>query len=205
MIFILNEIEITHFLRVYHVSCLMFQCNSYGPGPFHVEVYFESDGLIKTFKVETAPNKAMPHAIYTFLEMIQNKIWDNTIFVHNSEHIVSAAIVDPMGEPKEGAEDYELAYRESYDGFQHERFTVSFDGLRPVFYINLADNRERYGPGGTSLAVSDGNVMNDADPCFAKVVDGRDNILLLEKKSSDAVSSKSRYAFSKIERVRLVK
>lgn len=142
------------------------------------------DGMTKWLTLETAPNELMPHSVHYFLDMVDNKVWDKTVFVHNADHIVSAALMNPDGELKQESLDYHLAFPEYSEKFPHTEFTVGFVGLGPVFYINLGDNSESHGPRGNALSKKKG--FNDADPCFAKIVLGKETIQLLKQKSSSA-------------------
>jgi len=154
----------------------------FGEGPYRVEfdiTILRIDGDMKkkfhgTFVVEMAPLVEMPHSVYTFLHMVDNKLWDNTSFVHQSEHIILAQPVSPKGSKHEQFENTEgtsLLFQEYSENFPHIKYTLGFAG-RPgsYFYISTENNTEHHGPGG-----QDNHVLSEeADPCFAKIVSGFD-------------------------------
>lgn len=135
----------------------------------------------------TAPNEIMPHSLYMFMDMVDNKVWDNSVFMHKWEHMVQAeAIQAGSGNPRDLSE-YNLAFPEYSSEFNHEKYTVGFSG-RPSetkFYINLVENGNKHGPGKQEHST----ILNDADPCFAKVVHGEDALVQLSNLNNEAVST----------------
>lgn len=132
---------------------------------------------LKTFVVETAPVDLMPVSINLFLDMISAGIWDNTIFLHHEEveHILAAAPVDYKTEKNKNNQLSQigwigLGFPEYSDQFPHSKYTVAFAGYGPTFYINTMDNEESHSPGMQQHHV----LPNEADPCFAKIVEGFD-------------------------------
>lgn len=131
----------------------------FGEGPYRVEfdiTILRIDGDMKnkfhgTFVVEMAPLVDMPHSVYTFLHMVDNKLWDDTSFLHQSEHIILAIPVSPKGDKHEQFENTEgssLLFQEYSEHFPHVKYTLGFAG-RPGshFYISTEDNTEHHGPG----------------------------------------------------------
>ena len=161
----------------------------FGPGPHRVEFTlafshnFEDDaskniGLNK-FIVETAPANLMPHSVLLFLEMVYHGLWDQTAIVHNKEHVITASPTNFFtGESK--SSDFEAAgishvsFQEYNEHYPHDKYTLGFTGRPggPDFYISIEDNNKRHGPGG----FVDAAIVEEADPCFAKVVDGFDTV-----------------------------
>jgi cyclophilin family peptidyl-prolyl cis-trans isomerase len=136
-----------------------------------------SESVLKSFIVETAPVDLMPTAIQLFLDSVDAGVWDNTILLHHEavDHVISAAPIDHTTQRVKNMKFGNLGwigvgYPEYSEKFQHEKYTLGFAGLGPTFYINTMDNSEPHGPGGQSHHV----LSSDAEPCFAKVIEGFD-------------------------------
>ncbi len=173
----------------------------FGPGPHYVEFKIVLNGKKMFFTVETAPNKLMPHSVYTFLMMVDQKVWDNTVFIHHWNHIIQASPMSPDGLEKRDLIAYELGFPEYSDEYKHEKDTLGFSGRPggPEFYINLIDNSNSHGPGKQDHSTE----LNDADPCFAKLVIGKNALELMRKASADAMNKKD-VSFTTIESVHIV-
>lgn len=132
---------------------------------------------LKSFVVETASIEIVPTSIHMFLDMVSAGIWDNTVFLHHEEveHVVAAA---PFDHATKKIKHNQLSllgwvglgFPEYTDQFPHVQYTIGFAGVGPSFYINTLDNSEAHGPGMQGHYL----LSNDADPCFAKVVEGFD-------------------------------
>ena len=161
----------------------------FGPGPHRVEFTlsffhsledFHPDELKpNTFVVETAPANLMPHSVLLFLEMVQHGLWDETAIVHNKEHVLTASPTNFFtGESK--SEDFkkaginQVSFQEYNEHYPHDKYTLGFAGRPggPDFYISIEDNIQRHGPGG----FADAAIVEEADPCFAKVIEGFDAV-----------------------------
>jgi hypothetical protein len=152
----------------------------YGEGPHRVEftvdlISEQGKRSLKSFIVETASVDLTPMSINLFLDMIAAGIWDNTIFLHHEEveHIIAAAPVDYNTEKVRNNQLSQLGwiglgFPEYSDKFPHSQYTVAFAGQGPTFYINTVDNEEGHSPGMQRHHV----LSSDADPCFAKIVEG---------------------------------
>ena len=132
---------------------------------------------LKMFVVETASVDLMPVSINLFLDMIRAGIWDNTIFLHHEmvEHIIAAAPIDYRSEKVKNNELSQigwigLGFPEYSDQYPHSQYTVAFAGYGPTFYINTMDNEASHSPGMQQHHI----LPNEADPCFAKIVEGFD-------------------------------
>ena len=127
---------------------------------------------LKTFVVETASVELMPISINMFLDMISAGIWDNTIFLHHEEieHIIAAAPVDYNTEKLKNNQLNQIGWIGLGFPEYSEQYPHSFAGFGPTFYINTMDNEESHSPGMQQHHV----LPNDADPCFAKIVEGFD-------------------------------
>lgn len=145
--------------------------------------------------IETAPNNVMPHSVYYFMDMIDRKVWDSTVLMHDREHIIAAVLQSPDGQSKNDSVQERLAFPEYSHEFEHEEFTVGFSGHGPNFYFNVQDNSDVHGPDGF-------NPHGEPDPCFAKAIIGAETMRLLKQKSIEA-SEKSHgedVVFSHIEK-----
>lgn len=130
--------------------------------------------------MEMAPLELMPHAVHMFLEMVRMKLWDNTVFWHHDEveHVIAAALFNfKTGEPK-----YHHVKALGWDGLQfgehsldfpHDKYTVGFSGKGPNMYINLMNNEDVHGLNGSQRHHE---LPGEADPCFAKIVEGTEVI-----------------------------
>lgn len=168
----------------------------FGPGPYYIEFQINIDGKRKFLTIETAPNNIMPHSVYYFMDMVDRKVWDSTVLMHDREHIISAVLQGPDGESKLDTVQERLAFPEYSHEFEHEEFTVGFAGHGPNFYFNVQDNSEVHGPDGI-------NPHGEADPCFAKAIIGAETMKLLKQKSMEAAekSEDVNVVFSHIEKV----
>jgi hypothetical protein len=151
--------------------------------------------LIKTFTIEMAPLEDMPHAVHLFLEQVAHKLWDNGWFYLNGPHVFQAGPQVPDDEEYEallekGVDERtlalkpfkdlqldSLAFPEYSDKFPHLPWTLGFTGRPggPDFYINKVDNVKAHGPGGQTHH----DLVEHADPCFAKIIAGMDTIALM--------------------------
>mmetsp|Transcript_27706 Transcript_27706/g.31087 ORF Transcript_27706/g.31087 Transcript_27706/m.31087 type:complete len:462 (+) Transcript_27706:35-1420(+) len=153
----------------------------YGAEPYFVSFDVKSREGRKpgNFVVRMAPLSAVPHAVETFLEMITNKVWDNTVFYSHrtQEHVIAAApIVYGTFQSKDRQMEslgYEgVSFPEYSESFPHKQYTLGFAGNGPNFYINSINNIDHHGPGGQGHH----ELSPDADPCFGEIVNGFDVI-----------------------------
>jgi cyclophilin family peptidyl-prolyl cis-trans isomerase len=151
----------------------------YGPGPHRVLFQVLSREARKpgTFVVELAPVEKMPHSIELFLDMVTNKMWDNSVFYHHltQHHVVAAAQVT-YGTFQSKKHHFEalgydgIVFPEYHQDYPHKKYTIGFAGRGPNFYINTMDNTEHHGPGGQGHH----DLATDADPCFGRIISGID-------------------------------
>jgi hypothetical protein len=150
----------------------------FGHGPHRVQFTILLGRAYRTFTVELM--SSMPHASLLFLESVRHKEWDNTVFLHHEEvdHVIAAVPVDyTTQQTKQLDHDHgetwtALAYPEYSSDCQHAKYTLGFAGVGPTWYMNTMDNQLSHGPGGQKLALLPG----DADPCFARVIQGRETV-----------------------------
>ena len=177
----------------------------FGEGPYHVEFEINNKGKTDFFTLETAPNELMPHSVFTFMDMVDRKVWDNSVFIHKWNHIVQAAPITPDGQNRRDEVDGVLSFPEYSEEFKHDQYTVGFSGRPggPEFYINLTDNDDSHGPGRQDHST----ILHDADPCFARIVRGKEAIDRLKHTSLEAInnSDEDGIAFSSIDSVKMIR
>jgi cyclophilin family peptidyl-prolyl cis-trans isomerase len=159
----------------------------YGPGPHkvEVEVNFPTESLEKSwyFVIELAGVDDMPHTVYTFLQQVSNKLYDNGgySFFANAAHVVQGGPMANHLTPNGGKGKEDPAQKFQASGYNnvvfpeystklpHQKFTLGMSGRPggPKFYINMIDNSANHGPGGYAV---DGT----GDPCFGKISQGFD-------------------------------
>jgi cyclophilin family peptidyl-prolyl cis-trans isomerase len=132
----------------------------------------------RSFLAELAPLAAMPHSVFFFLELVRLGVWDDTVFFHheNVEHILTAIPMDFLtGDPKPRLDSIgakTLSFPEYSADYPHEKYTLGFPNMGPNFYINTRSNVEMHGPGGQGHHI----LPLDADPCFGRVIEGKDAV-----------------------------
>lgn len=153
----------------------------FGPGPHRVKFalrFSNDEDKLEYFTIELAPVEMMPHSVHLFLEQVYHELWDYTWIYLNGAHILQAGpqsyedeIEDEEAYAKfEEKELDQLAFPEYNAKFPHVAWTLGMTGRPggPDFYINKNDNTHVHGPGGQTQHA----LAEQADPCFAKVVDG---------------------------------
>lgn len=170
---------------------LFFSHLRWGKGP--ARVVLELGGLkgeeaqhekADVIELEMAPFELLPHVTHWFLTMVETGYWDGCHLIRNAHHVLqfncharTAATGNPdllarVPGPKAAAESRiggykSIVFQEFSPDFNHSPFTLGVAG-RPGgedFYVNLVENRGSHGPGGQGP---------EPDPCFAKVVRGRE-------------------------------
>jgi len=178
----------------------------FGEGPHHVTFtlkFYNEPEIEQTssFKVELAPFHYMPHVNHFFLEQVYHELWDNTWFYINGPHVLQAGPQDwdeqstgkAMDRFREARLD-QLSFPEYHHEFPHVEWTLGFTGRPggPEWYINKVDNSRAHGPGGQWHSHGEG-LEEQADPCFAKVVEGHE--VLQRIFHADVHSSDSEYPY----------
>jgi hypothetical protein len=166
-----------------------------------------------------APLDSMPHAVHLFLEQVSHRLWDDSWFYLNGPHVLQAGPQVQDTEEHEvalenGADERELALKpfrrlqldtmafpEYSDQFPHVPWTLGYTGRPggPDFYINKVDNTMTHGPGGQTHH----DLVENADPCFAKVVDGLPTLELITK--SRTIQEKNEFQFFFDEPIEIIR
>ena len=129
----------------------------------------DGKGGPNTFKVEMASLDLMPNAVYTFLTMVEQGLWDGCSFVMKAIHLLKAAPLpyDQTRSPAETARVFVETnlngpiFKEYNQAFPHTPYTLGFaGGDSPSFYINTEDNTD----------------LHEGDSAFGKVVSGFDTL-----------------------------
>jgi Cyclophilin type peptidyl-prolyl cis-trans isomerase/CLD len=134
--------------------------------------------VTRSFVVQLAPVDEVPHALHFFLDMIQNGLWDDALFLHHEkvDHVMAAAPMDykthniRYDELNDMGWQKGLGFPEFSKSLPHDKYTLGFADRGPTFYINTMDNSDIHGPGGQGHHV----LPEDADPCFGRIVEGQD-------------------------------
>lgn len=157
----------------------------FGEGPYFVqfniilpeEVVSDQFPELGSFVIQLATIDQMPHSIHLFLEQVQHNLWADCAIIINAPHILQIGphSFSTRGDKLKPFKDLyldKLAFQEYNETFPHEKYTIGFAGRPsgPDFYINKINNVNNHGPGGQGHHVLD----EEADPCFAKVVEGFD-------------------------------
>lgn len=194
--------DLQHNIQIIHQTELE---RRFGPGPYHLEFSLNVQGQKRYFTIETAPNDKMPHSVYYFMDMVDNRLWDDTVFGHRWPHIIQSAPITSGGLNKRHTMEKTLVFPEYSPDYQHYKYSVGFAGRPggPDFYINLMDNLESHGPGKQLHS----KVLNDADPCFARVIIGQeviDEMKMISDEFADSYIEDDQIIFSSIETVRRI-
>jgi hypothetical protein len=156
--------------RLYHKLGI----DKFGPGPhyaeFEVDIWNGDQVETRYFTVETAPFEYMPASVFLFLEQVDNGLWDGSSFHINAPHVLLAQPLTshPVEEqPFSKMERMGLArgpFAEYNEDYPHTAYTLGYGGGSdtpgPNFYINKLDNTDHH----------------EGEPCFSKVIIGRDTI-----------------------------
>lgn len=162
--------------------------DKFGDGPTY-QVEFQLDfppdeipaGTADKFIVETAPLDKMPHTVHFFLEQVSRNLYDGCSFHRNAGHVVQGGPVTYY--KNEGAQPRKLfvesgltsvSFQEYSADFPHVKYTLGFAGRPggPDFYVSVKDNSIAHCPGGQTSY----ELASEADPCFAKVIEGFDAV-----------------------------
>lgn len=173
---LLNKIR---YLQSYlQAESLRVALEKYGPGPHQVKMTVDllneyGRRQSKSLTIELAPLEWMPHSILFFLDLVENKLWDHTVFLHHEdmEHVIVAAPIDYTTQTIKNMQLnqlgwIQLGFPEYKTDYPHAKYTLGFSGQGPTFFINTKENTISHGPGGQGHHL----LESDADPCFAKVI-----------------------------------
>jgi cyclophilin family peptidyl-prolyl cis-trans isomerase len=133
-----------------------------------------------SFVIELAPIDELPSSVHFFLELVSDKFYDDSIFVHHEkvDHIIAVPPISYTTRKVKNIDEMHdigrsrLSYPEYSDKYQHNQYTIGFSNQGPTFYINTKINSIIHGPGGQKHHL----LPNEADPCFAWIIDGFDII-----------------------------
>jgi hypothetical protein len=167
---------------------ILYQRDRFGPGPYYIEMKLIIKGVARYMTIQTAPNRLLPHTIYVFMDMVERKVWDNTIFLHQWNHKLQAKLIPPStasnNEPIAHPHSMQLSMIEYSEEYPHEAFTVGLSGRLGAseLFINMENNDNIYGSGKRGDGVAE-----DIYPCFAKVVVGKSTLALLNRATAEAM------------------
>mmetsp|Transcript_17165 Transcript_17165/g.29040 ORF Transcript_17165/g.29040 Transcript_17165/m.29040 type:complete len:530 (+) Transcript_17165:163-1752(+) len=162
----------------------------YGKGPYRVELQL----LLPTskhpqfIKLELASLDLMPHAVSTFLEQVELKLWDGQTFDVHAGHVLLAR-PDPTTTNNDDSSDAAkgevptVMFAEYNENYPHEKYTVGFPG-RPNagqdFYINLQSNVAHHSPRFDRDTSTGEEQFIEGEPCFGKIIDAHSRLVVDE-------------------------
>lgn len=122
--------------------------------------------------VELAGPNDMPHAVFTFLEQVDQGMYNfgEYGFAYNAPHVTQAMpLTDGLSRRFDESGISHLFFPEYSSQYPHQQYSIGLTGrpAGPNFYINTRDNTHAHGPQGLTV---DGN----ADPCFGRITRGQD-------------------------------
>lgn len=167
-------------------NLFLFVHKRFGEGPHRVQMEVHGTDYKGHFTILMHPLDVMPHSVHLFLEQVVHGLWDGCAFVINAPHLLQAG-AHPADVPSSQKDDSKLdrfkmksldtlSFQEFNDNYPHDKWTLGFAGrpAGPDFYINKMENIDAHGPHGQKQH----DLQEEADPCFARVIDGFD---ILEK------------------------
>mmetsp|Transcript_25775 Transcript_25775/g.59896 ORF Transcript_25775/g.59896 Transcript_25775/m.59896 type:complete len:557 (-) Transcript_25775:119-1789(-) len=152
----------------------------FGEGPHFVE--FEV-GIphhnVMHFTIEMASLEHMPVTVNMFLQQIEKGLWRKGSIFLDAGHVMMFRPVSPDGRwnrRDEFGSLKHLPFAEYSPKYPHAEYTLGLNGRPsgPDFYINRKDNTIPHGPKGHQH-------YGLAEPCFARIILGRETIDLISK------------------------
>ena len=116
----------------------------------------------------------MPVSVNLFMHQVRSRLWDNTSFLVDIEHITMAQTTSANGNvdrisqfQQKGLE--KVVFPEYHHDHPHVPYSLGFAGdpAGPIWYINKLDNTIPHGPNGDQK-------FGDPQPCFANIIIGKD-------------------------------
>lgn len=116
----------------------------------------------------------MPHSIHLFLEQVDHGLYDRTASFHtNADNMLKAGPSSTSLKFQQHPSLNSVLFPEYSFAFPHLAYTIGYANGGPDFFINLKDNsRQQRG-------------QENADPCFARIVKGREVIQRLHQQPVD--------------------
>mmetsp|Transcript_6188 Transcript_6188/g.9133 ORF Transcript_6188/g.9133 Transcript_6188/m.9133 type:complete len:341 (-) Transcript_6188:139-1161(-) len=188
----------------------------YGPEPYRVEFQIEfnpeevPEGTADKFVIEMAPLDYMPYTVHFFLEQASKGLLDGCSFHRNAGHVVQGGPISNhlsqgrnVRKPFQEADLTSVAFQEYHEKFPHVKYTLGYAGRPggPDFYVSTIDNTKNHGPGGQGSYA----IKSEADPCFAKVIEGFEAVNRMATVSVQPGSYKRMEHYIAIKSAKIVK
>jgi len=182
-----HDKEFTIFRKALNVVCTKTVLQKFGDPPYRVEFQLEFPpeetpaGTGDRFVIEMAPLDLMPYTVYFFMQQISYKLYDGCAFHRNAGHVAQVGAVSyfankgtNVAKPFKEADLNSVSFQEYHPDFPHSKYTLGYAGRPggPDFYVSVVDNTINHGPGGQENYKK----QAEADPCFAKVIEGFDAV-----------------------------
>lgn len=121
-----------------------------------------------TIVIELAPFEILPHAVYTFLEIIRT--YKRGEFHRNAGHVLQAQV----------SADFQggVVYMEYDRRYPHQKHTLGYAGRGGgnAIYINTINNTMNHGPG-----TDRGGKDPESDTNFGKIISGEEVVYWMQK------------------------
>lgn len=194
--------------------------DKYGPGPHYIEMQLAFDPTSNIFGngpdtdriiIELASEDDMPHTVLWFLDQVDRKLYDGCSFHRNAGHVIQGGPIANFLSPpnaalgkhfkESGLES--VLFQEYSEKHPHVKYTLGYAGRPggPDFYISMQDNTKNHGPGGQGTY----DDPSEADPCFARVVQGFEVADRIHKSAVQEGSYKRMKNYVAIQQMRKVK
>ncbi len=168
-----------------HIVSFSFRFGKGGPYRVELQLLLPTSKNPQFIKLELAPLDLMPHAVSTFLEQVDQKLWDGQAFDVHAGHVLLAR-PDPNTSSTDAAERkvlQQVMFAEYSEAYPHEKYTVGFPGRLTAgqdFYINLQSNVIHHSPRFVKDTVTGEEQFIEGEPCFGKITDQHSRLVVDE-------------------------
>jgi cyclophilin family peptidyl-prolyl cis-trans isomerase len=134
---------------------------AFGEGPFRIKVTLESEPENEYFIIETAPLSVMPHAVYHFMKMVKEQLWDGLSMISRStEPILQATPLNAetnswVDKKFDDAGVTHMAFTEYSFDYPPKKYTLAFAGRPggPDFYVNMEELKDSTEEGESTFGI----------------------------------------------------
>ena len=123
---------------------------SFGRGPYYAQFEIKSGRFdVDWFVVEISSKHDLPHSVYTFLAMMEAKLFDGTVFVshYSSANTDHQVLRMERGKAKLtrrykalGYDEAALSFLETSDAFPCQQYSMGFAGRGPALEFYMTDD-----------------------------------------------------------------
>ena len=178
-----RAIQLTNLLQNVTRCYLLYM---YGYQPYIVDIFLKfpinmvksyerlsASGGMEKIRIELAPIEYLPHAVFTFLEIVRT--FKGGQFNRNAPHVLQSSVSAGF----HGG----VVFMEYDRRYPHEKNTLGFAGRGGgnAFYINTINNTMNHGPG-----TDRGGKDPEADTNFGKIIQGANIVEIMKKQPTGA-------------------